>query len=1394
MSTPTNPPTNPLVGAIYIDQTTNLTWIWSGTFWIQTGDGGQYNAHVGPGTTLVPGYYAEPAPETWLPQIGPTAPTASLCGQLWVDTSVSPNNVYVWDCNTGMFLPIVSSSTGAEHIISSVAPTTRADLSALQGGDLWTNPTTQQMSYWNGTAWVASSSPDTNSIAASAQPATRIDGTALVAGDLWTDLDNNIIYYFDGATFVPVTAKCDNLFLAAGPTEPTTRPSGEALVDGDTWIDSTNGVSYYRESGAWKPSTDLHSFSGSGDPVSTNPITTRNDRSALIAGDLYLDTAVGALYGYNGTTWVSFVSADTHSIRSSTQPVIRPGGGPFLDGDMWVESDADNLLRVYNAGTTTWEVVAPDKHSLFGATIPSPALTRPDSAPLLVGDQYLNTSTGLLYAWNGTAWILLTSPDTHSIRAAVKPTIRLDGSALQDGDMWVDDSAGNVLYSYNGVIADFELVGSDLHSFWGTAAPSLTTRPDGTPLVIGDQFLDTTSKLLYGYVGGVTPWVLIGSDKHSFTGTVVTPPLTTDRPDNTPLQAGDQWFNTTTGVLYGWTGSAWIEIGANDKHSFTGAGTPYIATPSIGTNTVTLRPDGTALVVGDHYVDTNTKVLYYYTGSEWEILSADLHSFYGSGAPTLTLRPNGSPLVTGDQYLDSANNLLYAYNGSAWVIISGDSHSFTGAGTPYIATPSVGTNTVTVRPDGSGLVAGDHYVDTNTNILYYYTGSEWQEISDDTHAFTGTAAPALTARPDGSPLKDGDIFINRTTEEAYYYDLGATAWVKFGDDTHSFSGSGVPTLTTRPDTSALRTGDQYLDTATNYLWAWDGTVWVVLTRDTHSFTGSANPTLTTRSDGNALLTGDQYINTTTDILFYWNGSAWEVLDNDTHSFTGAGTPFVSTPSVGTNTTTTRPDGTALVAGDQYVDTNTKVLYYYTGSEWEEISLDTHSFTGTANPTLTARPNGSALIVGDQYINTTTDILFYWNGSAWEVLDNDTHSFAGSGTPYISTPSTGTNSQTTRPDGTALVTGDQYVDTATDTLYYYNGTEWETLSSVDTHSFTGSGTPYISTPSAGTNPQSTRPDSTALITGDQYVDTATDTLYYYNGSDWEALKTIDTHSFTGSGTPYIATPSVGTNTQTTRPDGSALLTGDMYVNTSDKTIFFYSGAEWSLASENTHSYMGNGAPTLTTRPTGEALIDGDMYVDYTNGPYNLYVRYANIWRKVNEGTDLMAMIGTIHPSQPASLVDNTTRQDNVTTLLDGDMYVDTSAGQGQNQLYFWDSTAAGTVPDPKWSRLGPNSVMSTSSFPATFGGYNDSLVKGDTLVYTPTKVVTSDAQIERRYFWDGVAWVPIGPYTFQSDSPPDTSTGANLVFQGDTWIKATDGTTYIWYYDQPTSSNYWLQIA
>lgn len=120
---------------------------------------------------------------------------------------------------------------------AAAAPTTRANGSPLQAGDIYYNTTTKTLNTYSGTAWVPEVSGNVNIQTAAAAPTTRSNGVALVAGDLYYNTATEQYFSWNGAAWVPfdqrdvvvtatsVTAKANDYIVVTAATQTITLPA-----------------------------------------------------------------------------------------------------------------------------------------------------------------------------------------------------------------------------------------------------------------------------------------------------------------------------------------------------------------------------------------------------------------------------------------------------------------------------------------------------------------------------------------------------------------------------------------------------------------------------------------------------------------------------------------------------------------------------------------------------------------------------------------------------------------------------------------------------------------------------------------------------------------------------------------------------------------------------------------------------------------------------------------------------------------------------------------------------------------------------------------------------------------------------------------------------------------
>lgn len=218
---------------------------------------------------------------------------------------------------------------------------------------------------------------------------------------------------------------------------------------------------------------------------------------------------------------------------------------------------------------------------------------------------------------------------------------------------------------------------------------------------------------------------------------------------------------------------------------------------------------------------------------------------------------------------------------------------------------------------------------------------------------------------------------------------------------------------------------------------------------------------------------------------------------------------------------------------------------------------------------TSNPNGSTIFLNQLGDVNTQNLM---SGDTL-VFDQDTSTFIP-GT--VSTVQTGTGNPNT--NGVVGGAGDVFVDTSTNTVYTFNGSEWVSQPPLPTPVPTTdecyalcydtvSGTynyqqlPNFPNIRTGTGAPTVLPEDGA---GDIYVDTMNGTNYIFDGTNWDVLNPF----LTGNGDPVI-TPTGGNN---------------VYIDNSTGNVWVWDGAMWTSTSQS--------VPAV---PVSDGTGDGQCFV-------------------------------------------------------------------------------------------------------------------------------------------------------------------------------------------------------
>lgn len=227
----------------------------------------------------------------------------------------------------------------------------------------------------------------------------------------------------------------------------------------------------------------------------------------------------------------------TITIYATEAPNERPDESPLRDGDRWVDTDDGN--RPYTRVGTSWvqEYTKIPGNNINPGTMDADRIVANSITATQIDTNSINVSS-----FNDDIGIATEDGVNVTIRATSAPGTRSDGSPLRIGDIWLDTDDGDLPHSWNGVN-------------W----IRMYTRIDGGDIVTGTvaaNRIDVTT---------------IINDNDIVTGDVARPddinvtirsssqPST--RPDTTALRIGDVWIETDAGDLpYSWNGSQWIRM------------------------------------------------------------------------------------------------------------------------------------------------------------------------------------------------------------------------------------------------------------------------------------------------------------------------------------------------------------------------------------------------------------------------------------------------------------------------------------------------------------------------------------------------------------------------------------------------------------------------------------------------------------------------------------------------------------------------------------------------------------------------------------------------------------------------------------------------------------------
>ena len=399
------------------------------------------------------------------------------------------------------------------------------------------------------------------------------------------------------------------------------------------------------------------------------------------------------------------------------------------------------------------------------------------------------------------------------------------------------------------------------------------------------------------------------------------------------------------------------------------------------------------------------------------------------------------------------------------------------------------------------------------------------------------------------------------------------------------------------------------------------------------------------------------------------------------------------------------EGATYYSGDLFLYSNTLVIAQSDGT----VASGDNPLTDTVNWSVNEQ-----LATNVSYSNTTSGLS---SATVQAALDELAESISSGEVP----------SGGSTPDGASASAGDIFYNTTDNTLYVYTGTEWVEIS-------IGGSTPSGSSgslPATGTS-------------GDTFYTEDTNILYVYNGTDWVAVDTDDqtatevTYSNSTSGlssatvqaaldelAESISSGEVPSGGST--PDGASASAGDIFYNTTDNTLYVYTGTEWVEISIGGSTPSGSSGSLPATGTSGDTFYTEDTNILYvyngtdwvavdTDDQTATEVTYSNTTSGLSSST-VQAAIDELSESISSGEVPSGGSTPDGASASAGDIFYNTT----DNVLYVYTGT--------EWVEIsidGSTPSGTSASLPAT-GSTGDTFYTEDTDIF---------------YVYNGTDWVAV----------------------------------------------------
>jgi hypothetical protein len=763
-----------------------------------------------------------------------------------------------------------------------------------------------------GAAATSVSSLSTNTprvIRATTAPTTRADGSSLQSGDIFMDSDNGneIFVYVSGTGWASSTAGATSTSDTSLQTQITANgntisqtASDLLLVAGVTdRVNISQTINVVTLNAAITNSTTGLAANANAISVLGGRVT--QTESSITAQAQDITDLESTLSGYSGTSTVATAVSDLSTRVTSTEGSITTQSQDITDlentlsgysGSSTVASAVSGLLTQIQSNDTDIagaNAAINTKASAASVTALNLSLTNlsntvdgktktfaQTSVPTAtaIGDLWINTSSGNNQLYRAAAvgadeiasgeWVLVRDAGFAANASAIST---LTGTVTQQGNT-ISSNSGNITSLQNA------LSGYTGNGAVSTALNTLTNSVALKPITFFQSSIPTSSA-----IGDI--WMDSGNDNKVYRAESV----------GADQKTSGEWVLVRDAGISA-NAQAILALQSTVNNATTGVAATSSALSTLETN-VNLIPTNfyqssqpnSGLTNGDIWVDSDDNQMYRYDGTNWASIRDATISANAQAITALESAVTGyngtttiASAISGLSTSVSQNASAITVNADAITAVESTvNHGTTGVAATASALSNLQTSVEAIpaqfyqatAPATSASTLGDYWIDSDDDQLYRFNGSAWESSRDSLISSTASDLNQLTTTVDDNTA---DISTNATAI-ANEVTARATAVSQVSAATaaknQTFVGTSAPT--------AIAAGDLWIDTSQNNrlnrATAPGASNWIEVRDDLYGtkatiFAQSSAPTATA--------VGDIWIETDNDDKVYrWSGSAWE---------------------------------------------------------------------------------------------------------------------------------------------------------------------------------------------------------------------------------------------------------------------------------------------------------------------------------------------------------------------------------------------------------------------------------------------------------------------------------------------------------------------------------------